>query len=81
MYSSLEALLLMAARKEDFSTELDTVVQFYGDDFNPSLLKLHLEIMLGTSFLSSPSESVTVAFPNVKLHMQYSITCYAIQYV
>ena len=48
IYSSLESLLLKAARKEDFSTELDTAVQFYGEDFNPSLLKLHLE-MLQTS--------------------------------
>ena len=53
VYSSLEALLLKAARKEDFSAELDKVVQFYGEDFNASLLKLHLE-MLGTSFVSSP---------------------------
>ena len=42
-------------------------MQFYGDDFNPSLLKLHLE-MLGTSFANSPSESS--AFPDVKEHMQ-----------
>ena len=67
IYSSLESLLLKAARKEEFSTELDTVVQFYKEDFNPSLLKLHLE-MLGTSFLNSPSESR--AFPDVKEHMQ-----------
>ena len=67
IYSSLEALLLKAARKEDFSAEVHTVVRFYGDDFNPSLLKLHLE-MLGTSFANSPSESS--AFSDVKEHMQ-----------
>ena len=67
VYSSLEALLLKAAKKEDFSAELDTVVQFYGEDFNASLRKLHLE-MLGTSFISSPLESLT--FKDVKQHMQ-----------
>jgi hypothetical protein len=67
IYSSLESLLLKAARKENFSIELDTVVQFYGEDFNPSLLKLHLE-MLQTSFIRSPSESLT--FPDIKQHTQ-----------
>ena len=66
IYSSPEALLLKAARR-DFTAELDTVVQFYGDDFNPSLLKLHLE-MLGTSFRNLPSK--LLAFPDVKEHMQ-----------
>ena len=42
-------------------------MQFYGDDFNPSLHKLHLN-MLGTTFGHSPSESS--AFPDVKEHMQ-----------
>lgn len=67
IYSSLESLLLKAAKKEEFLTELDTVTQFYGEDFKPSLLKLHLE-MLGTSFLDSPSELLT--FPDFKEHMK-----------
>ena len=49
------------------STELDTVVQFHGEDFNTSQLKLHLE-MLQTSITRSPSESL--AFPDIKQHMQ-----------
>ena len=42
-------------------------MQFYGEDFNPSLLKLHLE-MLQTSITRSSSESL--AFPDIKQHMQ-----------
>ena len=44
-YMSLENLLLKAAYGEDFEEELNEVMDFYKDDFNRDLLKLHLNIL------------------------------------
>ena len=49
VYRNLETLLLKAANKEEYSSELREVVTFYGSDFNESELSTQLEIF-GTSF-------------------------------
>ena len=48
---NLEDLLLKAVRNEDYSSELDFVLNFYKDDFVRSSLRLQLEL-LTTSFSS-----------------------------
>ena len=40
IYRSLQDLLIKAAHSEDFSSEFDSVVQFYGSDFDSSSLKV-----------------------------------------
>ena len=45
IYQSLEELLLKAIRGEDTKAVLDTVCQFYGEDFDHDRLVLHLEII------------------------------------
>ena len=48
-YATLEALLLKAARRDDFTQEIEQVVSVYEDDINPTELATQLEIF-GTSF-------------------------------
>ena len=51
MLKNLEDLLLKAVRNEDYSSELDFVLNFYKDDFVHSSLRLQLELQT-TSFSS-----------------------------
>ena len=44
MYKHLESLLLKAAKQEDYSTEIQEVLSFYGDDFQETDLNTQLEI-------------------------------------
>ena len=49
VYKNLEELLVRAANKQDYSTELKDVLALYGDDFNESDLTTQLQIF-STSF-------------------------------
>ncbi len=49
IYRNLEALLLKAAKKENYFAELKEVMDFYGNDFNESELSTQLQIF-GTNF-------------------------------
>ena len=49
IYRNLESLLLKAANQENYSTELQEVIAFYGNDFNESELSTQLQIF-GTNF-------------------------------
>ena len=44
IYRQLEDLLLKSIRGEECQNELDFVIRFYGDDFNPSLLQVHFDL-------------------------------------
>ena len=44
MYAKLEPVLLVAAKKDDYSSELQSVLEFYGDDFNRHELETQLQI-------------------------------------
>lgn len=65
IYRSLQDLLVKAAHTADFSSEFDSVVKFYGSDFDPSSLKLQLEL-LRTSFISS---SIPPTFLDIKKYI------------
>lgn len=65
-YSNLEALLLKAAHKEDFSHEINEVTSVYKDDLNTSELKTQLEIF-GATFDDSPDTSASTPRPS-KIH-------------
>ena len=64
-YCSLEALILNAVKREDFSKELKTVLDVYGSDLSASNLQTQLEI------LSSNIESgSTIDIVDVEKHLQ-----------
>ena len=37
-------MILKAAKQQDYQTELDFIIDYYGDDFDAALLNTHLEI-------------------------------------
>ena len=51
IYKSMQDLLIKAANREEHSADLESVVKFYGDNFDFSSLKVHLEL-LGISFVN-----------------------------
>lgn len=59
MYQNLEELLIKAANNKDFSSELEKIVSFYGDDFEATELSSQLEIF-SSSFNSESSSQVTL---------------------
>jgi len=44
MYFKLKEVVIKATTQKDYSHELQEVVNFYGDDFNPSELEAQLEL-------------------------------------
>ncbi len=56
IYKNLEALLLKAANQQDFSSELEYVTAFYGDDFDQSELSAQLRVF-GASFTKEGQHS------------------------
>ena len=52
MYCNIQELLLKAARKEEYQTELTFVTNFYGADLNLHLLTTQLQVSSETSQLS-----------------------------
>ena len=75
IYRSLQDLLIKSAQGEDFSAEFDSVVQFYGSDFNSATLKAQLEL-LHTCFSSSSSLSPTFTDIKLSLGVQYKFVIY-----
>lgn len=45
MYVNLQEILLKAANKQDYSNELQTVTDFYGDDLDPVQLPTQLQLL------------------------------------
>ena len=45
MYASCEQVLLKACHEEDFASEMRSVIDFYGDDFQEDVLETHLKIL------------------------------------
>jgi hypothetical protein len=62
VYRSLQDLLIKAAHSEDFTAEFDSVVQFYGSDFDPSSLKVQTDLL----HTSCEHSSVTLTFLDIK---------------
>ena len=58
-YAKLQELLLKAGKKEAYDDEYSFVCSFYGDDINPSRLKIQLEL-LGTNFTDRRSNDITL---------------------
>ena len=44
MYAMLEQVIQLSAKNWDYSSELQEVIDFYGDDFNKSELATQLEV-------------------------------------
>ena len=51
IYNKVQDLILKAAKQQDYQTELDFIIDYYGDDFDAALLKTHLEFSLLTCCL------------------------------
>ena len=45
MCKNLQEILLKAANGHDYSTEIQTVTDFYGDDFDPVQLRTQLQLL------------------------------------
>ena len=43
-YNEVQDLILKAAKEQDYQTELDFIIDYYGNDFDAALLMTHLEI-------------------------------------
>ena len=44
IYNKVQDLILKAAKQQGYQTELDFIIDYYGDDFDAALLKTHLEV-------------------------------------
>ena len=60
MYCNIQELLLKAASKEEYQTELTFVTNFYGSDLNPHLLTTQLQVSSG-SLQQSTEKSLAIA--------------------
>lgn len=69
MYAKLEQVLLLAATKEDYSSELQEVVGFYRDDFDRSDLETQLEIF---SQMEIEPAGDSLQFRDVHKHLKSS---------
>lgn len=58
-YKNLQDLLINAIKNEPYEEELSFITSFYGNDIDPSQLKLHLQI-LATNFPKESIPSLTV---------------------
>ena len=67
IYFSLQKLLVKAVNREEFSSELEAVVRFYGDDFEKATFEVHLEL-LGACFVQF--ETFPVSFSDIVSHMK-----------
>ena len=67
IYCNLENLLLKAASKDDHSAELQFVLDYYGDDFDCSLLETHLELF--TTSISITEDSNQLTLLDIKSHI------------
>ena len=59
MYRNLQELLLKAAKKKCYDEEYDFVVNFYGDDFNSTLLKSQLEVLSSSAQFDGHRNNLT----------------------
>ena len=67
MYAKLEQVVLLAAKNGNYSSELQEVVDFYGDDFNKSELETQLEVF---SQMEAAHCTNPVNFKDVHKHLQ-----------
>ena len=52
-------MILKAAKQQDYQTELDFIINYYGDDFDAALLKTHLETF--STNMQSESRDATLS--------------------
>lgn len=67
MYINLQEILLKAANGHDYSTELQTVTDFYGDDFDPVQLCTQLQLL--TQHFGSVGND-KIGFKEIVAHFQ-----------
>ena len=67
IYCNLENLLLKAARKDDYSAELQFVLDYYGDDFDCSLFETHLKLF--TISINTTEDNNQLTLPDLKSHI------------
>ena len=67
IYCNLENLQLKAASKDDYTSELQFVLDYYEDDFDHSLLGTHLELF--TTCISTNEDYNQLTLVNIKSHV------------
>lgn len=60
MYQNLECLFLKAANGQMYNNEIEAILQFYKDDFNPQLLKIQL--ILFTTHIPREEDASRISF-------------------
>lgn len=58
VYRNLQEIVIKAARRQNFEAEYSFVCSFYGDDINPTRLRVQLEL-LGTNFRDAANTEIT----------------------
>ena len=74
MYVNLQEILLKAANGHDYSNELQTVTDFYGDDFDP--VQLHTQLQLLTQHFRSIRLDLKKLLPIFNLCQLHSVPCF-----
>ena len=67
IYCNLENLLLKAASKDHHCADLQFVLDYYGDDFDHSLLETHLELFTTSINITEDSNQLTLL--DIKSHI------------
>ena len=67
MYAKLEQVVLLAAKNGNYSSELQEVVELYGDEFNKSELETQFE---GFSQMEAAHCMNAITFKDVHKHLQ-----------
>ena len=68
MYKNLEELLLKASHGEEYSNELQIVMGFYGNDFEPTQFSAQLQLL--SAHFRSLDKQEKVSFKDIVEHLQ-----------
>ena len=69
MYKNLEETLLKCAHGQDYSSELKTVTDFYGSDFDPAQLDIQLQL-LTAHFETMRNDQGKIIFKEIVEYLQ-----------
>ena len=67
IYCNLENLLLKAASNDDYTAEFQFVLDYYGDDFDCSLLRTHLELFI--TCINTTEDNNQLTLLDIKSHV------------
>jgi len=69
MYKNLQEVLLKCAHGEDYNSELQTISDFYGSDFDPAQLGIQLQL-LAAHFETMKNDQGKITFREIVEYLQ-----------